>query len=206
VIIEGADRQQVPSVSDIQLSYSSSSLNVAQRGGMVRIASDGSFRITGLPRGITRFYHQYYLTPKGLALTRIERDGIEQKEGIEVGSDEEITGVKLIFSYGTGGIRGRVKVEGGEITSSTMMFFNVRRVGSKEFVNNINQTVDVRGQFVISGLLPGEYEINLHYQGRPPSPEAGGPAMIVRQVKQTVSVTNGSETQITMIVDLNKEQ
>jgi len=206
VIIEGAERQPVPNISAIQLSYSSGSPNVARRGGLLRIASDGSFRITGLPRGLIRFYPQFYLNPKGLTLSRIERDGIEEKDGIDVGSDEEITGVKLIFSYGTGVIRGQVKVEGSEITSSTMMFLNVRRAGSMDNVNNMNQPVDVRGRFVASGLTPGEYDLTLNYQSRAPSSDAGRPSVISRQVKQTVSVTNGTETQVTLIVDLTKEQ
>ena len=206
VIVEGADQQPAPRLSDIQLSYSSGSLNVARRGGMVQIATDGSFRIIGLPRGITRFYPQFYASPIGLSLTRVERDGVEQKEGIEVGTDEEITGVKLIFSYGTGAIRGQIKVEGGEITSSTMMFLNIRRVGSKVPVNNGSQMPDVRGRFAILGLSPGEYELTLHYQSRLPSPEPPGPGIITKQVTQTVSVTNGTDTLVTLIVDLEKEK
>lgn len=205
VIIEDPGGQPVPRVSDIQISFSSGSLNVARRSGMLRIAPDGSFRIGGLPPGITSFYSQFYSSPKGLSLDRVERDGVEQKRGIEVGSDEEITGVKLIFSYGTGGIKGQVKVEGGEITSNTMMFLTVRRVGSKEPVNNTNQTADARGRFVIPGLSSGDYELTLAYQSRPtPGTDRGG--VTSRQVKQTVSVTNGAETQVTLIVDLNKEQ
>lgn len=206
VIIEGAERQTVPNLSQIQLSYSSGSPNVWRRGGLLRIGSDGSFRITGIPRGIVRFYPQPYYSPKGLTLSRIERDGIEQKDAIEVGSDEEITGVKIIFSYGTGVISGQVKVEGGEITSSTMMFLNIRRVGSKDNVSNMSQPVDARGRFVASGFVPGEYEITLNYQSRPSSPDASSPAVFSRLVKQTVSVTNRSETQVTLIVDLTKEQ
>jgi len=205
VIIEGAEQQAVPNFSQIQLSYSSGS-NVARRGGILRIASDGSFRITGVPQGLVRFYPQYYFTPQGLTLSRIDREGIEQKDGIEVGSGEEINGVKLVFSYGTGVIRGQVKVEGGEITSSTMMFLNVRRVGSKDNFSNMNQPVDARGRFVASGFVSGEYELTLNYQSRPPSPDGGGPAVITRLVRQTVSVTNGTETQVTLIVDLTKEQ
>src|SRR5262249_40180169 len=207
VIIDGAaDRQALPRLSDIQLSYSSGSLNVAHRSGMVRIAPDGSFSIIGLPAGITTFYIQFYLSPKGLTLTRIERDGIEQKEGIEVGADEDITGVKLIFTYGTGAIRGQVSVEGGESTSSTMMFLNLRRAGSKENVNNTNSVVDARGRFVVSGLSPGDYELNLYYQSRAPSPDNHAQGAITKQVKQTVSVTNGAETQVSLVVDLTREK
>lgn len=206
VIIEGAEQKPVLKLSEVQLGYSCGSPNVGRRGGMLRIASDGSFHITGLPRGEIRFFPQFYLGPKGLTLSRIERDGIEQKDGIEVGSDEQITGLKLILSYGTGVIRGQVKVEGGEITSSTMMFLNVRRVGSMDNVYNMSHPVDARGRFVAIGFTPGEYELTLNYQSRLHSPDGGGPAVISKQIKQIVSVTNGAETEITLVVDLTKQQ
>ena len=205
VIIEGAEGQQVPRVSDIQVSFSSGSVNASRRGGTVRIAPDGSFRIGGLPPGITSFYFQSYSSPKGLALARVERDGVEPRQGIEVGSDEDIIGVKLIFSYGTGWIRGQVKVEGGEITPNTMMFLDLRPVGSKDPRNN-SQMVDARGRFVIPGLSTGDYELTLVYQSRQTSSGTVGGGVTTKQVKQRVSVTNGTETQVTLIVDLNKEQ
>jgi hypothetical protein len=89
-----------------------------------------------------------------------------------------------------------------------MMFLDIRRVGSKEPMDNMNQLADARGRFVIAGLSAGDYELTLAYQSRlPSSGTAGGAGGVAsRQVKQTVSVTNGAETQVTLIVDLNKEQ
>jgi protocatechuate 3,4-dioxygenase beta subunit len=200
VIIEGVDGQPgAPRVSEVRLGVYSGSLNVAS---MVRIAPDGSFRITGLPRGIAKF-STVYPSPKGLALVRVERDGVEQKNGIEVGSDEEISGVKVVFAYGTGAIRGQVKVEGGENNAATMMFVNIRRAGTDQPLNMRTPTPDSRGRFVIDGLLPGEYELSLSFQTRTVTPVAGGPRIISRNVKQTVTVTNGMESQVTMLVDLN---
>ena len=146
-----------------------------------------------------------YPVPKGLALARIERDGAEQKNGIEVGSNEGDRGVKVIFAYGTGSIRGQVKVEGGEITANTSMYINVAKVGS----NNKNlgmrmPTVDSRGRFVLEGLQPGEYELSLMFQTRPSTPAPGAPPSISKNVKQTVTVTNGRESQIIMLAELNE--
>ena len=204
VIIEGADGQRgVPRVSDVQLGVSSGSLNVAPRNTQVRVAPDGSFRITGLPRGITSFSSSPYSSPKGLAIVRVERDGVEQKNGIEVGSDEEITGVRIVFAYGTGVIRGQVKVEGGEITAGTMMYVNIRQVGNNQILDTRRPGPDSRGRFVIDGLQPGEYELSLIFQIRQLTPVAGGPTNISKDVKQTVTVTNGTESQVTMIVNLN---
>ena len=55
----------------------------------MRIEADGSFRNNGLAAWDRKFSVAYPV-PKGLALARIERDGAEQKNGIEVGSNEEI--------------------------------------------------------------------------------------------------------------------
>lgn len=203
VIIEGADGQAgAPRFSDVRLGVFSGSLNVAPRNSQVRIDPDGSFRTNGLPRGIASFSISYP-APKGLALVRVERDGIEQKNGIEVGSDEEITGVKVVFAYGTGSIRGQVKVEGDDITAGTMMFLNIRRAGTNQPLNRRTPTVDSRGRFVIDGLPAGEYELSLIFQTKPAAPVAGGPTIISKDVKQTVTVTNGTESQVTMLVDLN---
>ncbi|HTF37294.1 MAG TPA: hypothetical protein VK651_03215, partial [Blastocatellia bacterium] len=203
VIIEGADGQPgAPRLSEVRLGVSSGSLNVAPRNSQVRIAADGSFRATGLPRGIAGFT-MYYPAPKGLALVRVERDGVEQKNGIEVGSGEEISGVKVVFAYGTGSIRGQVKVEGGDIPAAAMMFLNIRRAGTNQPLNMRNPTPDSRGRFLIDGLLPGEYELSLLFQTRRAPPVAGGPPIISKDVKQTVTVTNGKESQVTMLVDLN---
>ena len=144
----------------------------------------------------------YYPAPKGLALLRVERDGVEQKNGIEVGSGEEISGVKVVFAYGTGAIRGQVKVEGGDIPAAAMMFLNIRRAGTNQPLNMRNPTPDSRGRFLIDGLLPGEYELSLLFQTRRAPPVAGGPPIISKDVKQTVTVTNGTESQVTMLVDL----
>jgi hypothetical protein len=202
VIIEGVDGQPgAPRPSEIRLGVSSGSLNVAPRSSQVRIAPDGSFRTTGLPRGIASFI-TYYPSPKGLALLRVERDGVEQKNGIEVGSGEEISGVKVVFGYGTGAIRGQVKVEDGDIPAAAIMYLSIRRAGTNQLLNIRTPTADSRGRFLIDGLLPGEYELSLLFQTRTAPSVAGGPPIVSKDVKQTVTVTNGSESQVTMLVDL----
>lgn len=204
VIIEGADGQPgSPRLSEVHFGVSSSSLNVAPRNSQVRIAPDGSFRTAGLPRGVAGFFI-YYPSPKGLALLRVERDGVEQKNGIEVGSGEEISGVKVVFAYGTGAIRGQVKVEGGDIPAAALMFLSIRRAGTNQPLNMRSPTTpDSRGRFLIDGLQPGEYELSLLFQTKPVAPVAGGPTIISKDVKQIVTVTNGTESQVTMLVDLN---
>jgi hypothetical protein len=202
VVIEGAEGQRgAPRLSDVRLGISSGSLNVAPRSGLLSIAPDGSFRATGLPRGIANFSVFSYPDNRGLALLRVEREGVEQKNGIEVGLAEEISGVKVVFGYGTGAIRGQVQIEGGEIPQGAMMFLSLQRAGTNQPQQYRRPPVpDSRGKFAVDGLLPGEYELSLTLQVRPVS---GSPQMSPRFVKQKVTVTNGTETEVTIVVDPN---
>jgi hypothetical protein len=144
-----------------------------------------------------------YPFPKGLALARVEREGVEQKNGIQVGSREEISGVKVVLVYGTGSIRGQVKVEDGEIPGGAVMYLSLRRTGADPNQGQRGLTADSRGRFAAEGLLPGDYELTLYFQVRPTTPVTDGRQIISKNLKQTVSVTNGIETPVTMIVDLN---
>jgi hypothetical protein len=143
-----------------------------------------------------------YPAPKGVDLVRVEREGIVQKNGIEVGLEEEITGVKIVFGYGTGIIRGQVKVENGDIADLARMFINIRRTGSAQYLNVRNPTPDSRGRFIIDGLQPGEYDVSLIVQIKPGTTVEGKPAVFTKDVKETIRVTNGTETQLTMLVTL----
>jgi hypothetical protein len=204
VVIEGAASQRgAPRLSDLRLSVSSGSLNVAPVGRLVTVAPDGAFRSAGLPRGIANLRLSMYPAPKGLSLVRVERDGVELKNGIEVGLAEEISGVKVVFGYGTGAIRGQVQIEGGEIPQGAMMFLSLQRAGTNQPQQYRRPPVpDSRGKFAVDGLLPGEYELSLTFQVRPVS---GSSQMSPKFVKQKVTVTNGAETQVTMVVDLNEK-
>ena len=107
-----------------------------------------------------------------------------------------------MFAYGTGAIRGQVKVEGGDIPAAAMMFLSIRRAGTNQPLNMRTPTPDSRGRFLIDGLQPGEYELSLLFQTRAAPPVAGGPPIISRELRHTVTVTNGAESQVTMLVDL----
>lgn len=203
VVIEGAEGQRgAPRLSDVQVGISSGSVNVASRNSLLRIASDGSFRAAGLPRGMANFSVFSYPANKGLSLVRVERDGVEQKNGIQIHLAEEISGVKVVFAYGSGAIRGQVQMEGGEIPAGAMMFLSLRRIGAVHDQGRRPPFPDSRGRFALDGLLPGEYELSLTVQVRP---VPGSPQMNSKSVKQTVMVTNGAETQVTVIVDLKEK-
>ena len=95
--------------------------------------------------------------PKGLTLVRTELDGIDQREGIEVNAGALITGVRLVFAYGTGSIRGEVRAEAGALPTGLTLQVIISSGGSRRF----SSVVDARGHFVVENISPGTYEMSI---------------------------------------------
>ncbi len=161
-----------------------------------RVSADGSFRVTGLKPGKARITMGGWPPPKGLTQTRLERGGVEQKDGIEVGAGEQVSGVRLVVAYGTAVLRGQINVINGTLPENARLIVQARRQGSDapEFRRPVE--VDARGRFTIEGLAAGEYELTSGSWG-------GGPnAPHVPSVKQNVMVSDSGGTNVTMVVDL----
>ncbi len=170
--------------------------------GIIKIAPDGSFRATGLRPGKARVYVIGYPPQPNITLARVERDGVPQQE-IEITQGANISGVRVVFEYGSGIIRGQVTIANGPLPEGARLAVNARRRGDEPGFGYMSHGVeaDARGRFVMEGLPTGEYEITLEAQFRPPPPGALPPA-----VKQTVSVTNGIASDVTLTLDLNAKR
>src|SRR5712692_7389279 len=173
------------------------------------INPDGSFRITGLRPGKARISFRYNpSSPKGFSLLRVEREGVDQRDGIETGPGETVSGVRVVLGYGTGVVRGQVKFEGGQLTPDLHFRGFARRLGSEgpttASTATASTTVDSRGRFSLQGLMPGDYEIVLNRMYFTPSPGAPPPGRVppTTAAKQNVNVTNGTEIEVTLVVNL----
>lgn len=125
-----------------------------------QINGDGRFSFSGLAPGKVQINVVGFPTPpKGLTLVRTEVDGIEQREGIEVNAGAKITGVRLVFAYGAGSIRGEVKAEGGTLPAGVTLQVIIRSTtgGARPF----SDVVDARGHFVVENIPPGTYEMSV---------------------------------------------
>lgn len=123
-----------------------------------QISGDGSFSLSGLAPGKVRINMVGFPTPpKGLTLVRTELDGIDQREGIEVNAGAQITGVRLVFAYGTGSIRGEVRAEAGALPTGQTLQVIISSGGSRRF----SSVVDARGHFVVENISPGAYEMSI---------------------------------------------
>ncbi|HSS22115.1 MAG TPA: carboxypeptidase regulatory-like domain-containing protein [Pyrinomonadaceae bacterium] len=170
--------------------------------GTSPIAADGSFHFTGLAPGKVRMGIQGFPTPpKGLSLVRTELDGVDQPDGIETTAGAEIKGVRLVFAYGTGLVRGIVTTENGPPADGMTLQVMVRSASGDSRRLRRQTDLDARLQFVIENLPPGDYELIVRGVG--PVTE-GKPPVPVDFLKQTVTVSNGSETKVNLVVDLKK--
>jgi hypothetical protein len=176
-----------------------------------RIGSDGGFILKGLRPGKVTL-QTYGITGDTLKLVRIERGGVEISDGIVVTGREDITGVRIILGKGSGAIRGQVQVMGGALPDGWSMNVMARREKVAGLAPDLGDSsgggiVDIKGRFVIEGLLPGEYELTLMTM----APSVGDPdsrlqvrSPAVRQ-KVKVMVAKGQEAQVTMTLDLSKK-
>lgn len=167
-----------------------------------QIGPDGSFRMEGLAPGKARIGMQGFPnTPKGLTLVRTEVDGLDQREGIEVTAGAQISGVRLIFAYGTGSVRGELKIEVGSLPDGMQLQVVIRSPAGDARRFNRGAEIDARLHFVSENIPPGTYELVVVGMTRPTT--SNPPAPPVEYLKQSITVANGTEVKLTLVVDVS---
>jgi len=160
------------------------------------ISADGSFRFAGLSPGKVRISIMAFGTPtKGVQLLRTELDGQEQPEGVEVTAGAHLSGVRLVFAYGTGKIRGEVRFEGGALPDVKTLSLSFHDVAGGSGKTSHNIEIDARGHFLAEEVPPGTYELTL---------KSRGDTAAFEPVMRTVTVANGAETQVSLVVTPGK--
>lgn len=164
------------------------------------VNDDGSFRILGLRKGTVRlaFISRSRHDLKPIEVTRVERDGMAQPGGLIVKDGEQVTGVRLVVKYLTGGIRGQIKVEGEDLIASQRLSVWVTRIDPNrpedEFINgNSAPQVDSRKRFVVEGMAAGTYEVRVAVfePGRQDSQQI---------FKQQVTVSDNAISEVTITI------
>ena len=158
-------------------------------------ASDRSFHLTGLRPG-TYALDVSMMNFSNFFLSRIEKDGVEIKN-LEVREGEQVNDVRVFVGYGKGVIRGQVKVESGEFPDLSGLAISAKRKGDTMGSGYKRCAVDIRGNFVLEGLAPGEYELSLGASSRKTFDAL---SHMQNPKLQTVTVTNDAESHITIVL------
>jgi hypothetical protein len=167
---------------------------------------DGSFYVSGLAPGMAQITLDTFSTPPGFRLLGVERGASGQSDGIEIGEGEQVSNVRVRLAYGTTVLRGRIDVrrdgEPSQLPEGGQMYVTLQLAGGvKSGRNDLSAEVDVRGRFVIEGLVAGEYELTARGWIRPSPPARQGGALPT--VTQTVSVPDKGEINVTVVYEQN---
>jgi 5-hydroxyisourate hydrolase-like protein (transthyretin family) len=207
--VEGTrDPAVLARVSQIPLRAEGTSQDIAtlmmmlmQGGGVGNINSDGTLRIGGVRPGRTRIVALLPPELKGFTLARVERNGVEIKE-FDVAQGEQITGVRLVFTYGTSVLAGNVEIKAGALPLNAQITVRIVREGasSEEWWSTKQANVDARGQFTIEGVSQGNYKVYLMIFTYGADPQPNFP-----RVEQSVSIPDDARQEITLVLDLTKK-
>lgn len=201
VIENNSDPGVIAGLQNIRLYASSQNtqLSGAPSIAVTQIKADGTFTLSGLSPGKVKILMQHYpLPPKGFHLLRVELDGVA-RDDIEVTAGAEIQGVRLVFNYGAGSLRGRIKIEGGNLPEGIRLYVSLVQPGQaiQAFPQQIE--VDARGQFFADNISPGNYELKA--RGR----LAGGDSSRVLTATQPVTIAHDVETDVTIVLKLTAQ-
>lgn len=205
VTFEGAGDQDVASkLTQIMLGASVTGSEPGAFGfGRGKISSDLSFRISGLRPGNATITTYDMLSRSEIKLLRIEREGVEIKNFLEIREGENITGVKLVFAIARGVIRGKVITSGGKLPDGGEIEVRIFHSSTGERVMSFLHDdiyVDPEGNFVIEGLAPGSYDIEVSARQE----DASGDLSKLATAKQTVIVTNDAPVEVSITLEIKK--
>ena len=157
------------------------------------INPDGSFQIGPLRAGTLAIgvRSKDRNAASDFALLAIEHNGVDKSTGFQIKEAEDVSGVRLILGYGTGIIRGTVRVEGGTLPAGTHIDAAFIRPGNLLTIGHTR--VDARGQFVFERVPPGNYEVGVNAY------LPGGRV----SARQAVATSNGIVSEITVTLNLS---
>jgi len=176
VVIEGADTAgrnllQSITVHPRVIPPSNARVLMEERFAPARVNADGSFALKGLQAGSVSFSLESF--SNALRIKRVERDGAEIKDAIDVRHGEQITGVRIVAFLAQCRIRGQVRIVGGALPGGRRLEVYAARqapageskssAGAPVFVEvtGWHGLVDEKGRFVIEGLPAGEYDLSI---------------------------------------------
>jgi hypothetical protein len=208
VAVEGTkDPAVLAKLSQIELEAFIRSNQIRSQSVLTRVNRDGSFRLPGLPPGKARIL----LTTKGREyefwMIRLERGGSLSPWEIEIGPGEQINNTRVVVVYGDAVLHGQIKIPGMSFPEGVTYRVYARRYSDPTSLSSFKQDVDAGGKFLITSLVPGEYELKIGLSIR------SNPASIDRRLmeaaarfKEIVTIKGGAENQVTLTLNLDRQE
>ena len=214
VVIEGADAAAKNKLQSMSIAPGVTPANsgsyAPRHSTYAKVNADGSFTIRGLSAGRVTFR---LISVGSLApIKRIERDGVEIKDAIEVRPGEEITGVRIVLYQAQGRIRGQVQITGGPLPDGRQLVALALPPATADeskpsdrmpvaiYGARRSAIIDDKGRFVIEELPAGEYDLSITFVRR----TADGSREDSPWSNQRVTVRENGETSVTITIDLNQ--
>lgn len=164
----------------------------------LQIAGDGSFKAAGLRPGKVRFYLSQFPTAQEFALVRVERDGADQTEGVEIQPKEQVTGIRVVIGYGTAVLHGQIEIAGGKLSPGSLLSIILFSTNTRSNRTARRAFADSSGKFTFQGLSAGDYEVIVDML------DSGASGSQNRRVhNEKITVVEGAETTVRMVVDLS---
>ncbi len=157
-----------------------------------KIQANGRFSLTGLRPGRMRF--DLRGQQQGFSILRVEHNGAQLREGLEVKSGEQINNVRVIITYANGIVRGVVNVVNGLLPNDSAVQIELIRYGAASFSRIIE--MDSNKRFVMQGVADGEYELVARLLTRSSNTISSS------SQPQRLRVTNGATTDITLTLNI----
>jgi len=157
------------------------------------VAPDGSFHLGGLRPGTLRVM----ASSSNVTLLRVELNGANVTNGVEVSEGAQISGLRVVVTYGNAVIHGQVNYLNGTLPQDARPYAIARRTGDPATGARAYE-VDARGHFSIEGVAAGEYDVSVQVFS----------ISARRQFKsnsQHVSLADGGEAQVTLTLDLSAQ-
>jgi hypothetical protein len=159
--------------------------------GSSEIGMDGSFSFSALRPGVITLGIGGARNGPSPHLLRIERNDVEVPNGLEIKAGETIDGIRLVVVYGSGVIRGQIKMPSGAAPEGVLI---VTAQKSNPYRYSAQARTNSKGQFYFEGLMDGEYSVVTSL-----APGSGtGPTLLASQL---VQVTGGKETSVTLTLN-----
>jgi protocatechuate 3,4-dioxygenase beta subunit len=182
------------------------------------VASDGSFRMGGFKAGKAKIgadsdgAQKFAVGDQHFAVRRVERNGVEQPDGIDIQPNEQITGVRVIIVRADCVIRGHVTIQGEPLPIEKTMrrpmtlWAVARSPNVPGSYRDPNCVVDAQGNFVIENLVPGYYEVEATLGLFIPPADYGKSllAKYITSTKQAVTVSSKSPAEVELVLVVRK--